>query len=81
MFRRGERLWKKYPQDITAASNEEALYLLHYLSYVRNSRCYLQLMEIIDLHRYRIIRNRNKIGRILSAQERKQHFLFPVVKN
>jgi hypothetical protein len=81
MFRRSEQIWKQYPQNITAVNNKEAVYLLHYISYVRITRCHLALVEIIDLQRYRIVRKKNQVGKLLSLPENKRLFLFPVNKN
>ncbi|WP_118972719.1 hypothetical protein [Taibaiella koreensis] len=79
MFGRSEKIWKQYPQNITAVNNKEALYLLHYLSYVRITKCHLGLTEIIDLQRYRIIRKKQQVHRLLA--EKDKLFLFPVNKN
>jgi hypothetical protein len=81
MFRRSEQIWKQYPQNITAVNNKEAVYLLHYISYVRITRCHLSLVEIIDLQRYRIVRQKNQVSKLLSLPEKKRLFLFPVNKN
>lgn len=79
MFGRSEKIWKQYPQNITAVNNKEALYLLHYLSYVRITQCHIRLTEIIDLQRYRIIRKKHLVSRMLADRDRL--FLFPVNKN
>lgn len=81
MFRRSEQIWKQYPQQITAVNYKEAMYLLHYISYVRITKCHLALTEIIDLQRYRLVRKRHQIGRLLSLPERERQFLFLVNKN
>lgn len=81
MFRRSEQIWKQYPQHITAVSNKEAVYLLHYISYLRITRCHLALIEIVDLQRYRLIRKRHQISKFLSLPEKERLFLFPVNKN
>ncbi len=81
MFRRSEQIWKQYPQNITAVNNKEAVYLLHYISYVRITRCHLPLIEVIDLQHYRIVRKKNLVGKLLSLPEKKRLFLFPVNKN
>lgn len=81
MFRRSEKTWKYYPQNILALSREEAMYLRQFLSKVNYTKHYLSLMEIIDLQRYRLIRKRNVILRMLSMDIDKQKFLFPLNKN
>jgi hypothetical protein len=81
MFGRSEQIWKQYPQHITAVSNREAVYLLHYISYVRITKCHLGLIEIIDLQRYRVIRKKQQVGKLLSLPDDKRLFLFPVNKN
>ncbi len=81
MFGRREQIWKRYPQQITAVSNKEAVYLLHYLSYVRITRCHLALIEVVDLQRYRLIRKKHQISRLLSRPEKERLFLFPLYKN
>lgn len=81
MFGRSEKIWKQYPQNIVAINNHEALYLSHYISYVRMSKCYLSLIEIIDLQHYRLIQKKHMIQRMLSHSCDEQLFLFPFNKN
>lgn len=81
MFRRSEKTWKYYPQSILALSREDALYLNHFLIKVRHTKHYINLMEIIDLQRYRLIRKTNIIQRILNMDFDKQKFLFLFNKN
>jgi hypothetical protein len=81
MFGRSEKIWKQYPQNIAAISNREALYLLHYMAYVEITKGYLNVTEILDVQRYRVIRKKNKISKALSLTEKERLFLFPVNKN
>ncbi|KAA5536623.1 hypothetical protein F0919_02840 [Taibaiella lutea] len=81
MFRRSEKIWKYYPKSVLALSHEEALYLNEFLLKVRHTKYYINLMEIIDLQRYRLIRKRNIIQRMLTMDFDKQKFLFLFNKN
>lgn len=82
MYPRSERIWKQYTQNISAISHQEALYLLHYLTFVHITRNYLHLTEIIDLQRYRIIKDKKKVYKLLSRPlQDSESFLFPVNKN
>jgi hypothetical protein len=81
MFRRSEKIWKYYPKSVLALSHEEALYLNEFLSKVRHTKYYISLMEIIDLQRYRLIRKKNIIQRMLTMDFDKQKFLFVLNKN
>ena len=81
MLRRNETIWKYYPQSILALSKEEALQLKQFLTKVRHTKQYINLMEIIDLQRYRLIRKTNLIQRLLSMDFDKQKFLFLFNKN
>jgi hypothetical protein len=81
MFRRSEKIWKYYPKSVLALSHEEALYLNEFLLKVRHTSYYISLMEIIDLQRYRLIRKKNIIRRMLTMDFDKQKFLFLFNKN
>jgi hypothetical protein len=81
MFGRSEKIWKQYPQNIAAVSNREALYLLHYMSYVEITKCHLRVTEVLDLQHYRVINNKKKVSKILNRAEKSNVFLFPVNKN
>lgn len=81
MFGRSEKIWKQYPQNIAAVSNREALYLLHYISYIEITKCHLHVTEVLDLQHYRVIRNKKKVSKILTLPEKSRVFLFPVNKN
>lgn len=81
MFGRREKIWKHYPQDITAINNQEAIYILHYISFVRITRSYLHLTEIVDLQRYRLVKKKAQVLKMLSLDQGDSAFLFPVNKN
>jgi len=81
MFRRSEKIWKYYPKSVLALSHDEALYLSQFLSKIRHTRHYISLMEIIDLQRYRLIRKKNMIQRMLAMDFDRQKFLFIFNKN
>lgn len=81
MFGRSEQIWEKFPGPVIARDRREALYLVYFLSQVRSGRCHLPATEIIDLQRYRIIRNKGKVASLLRLPERERIFLFPIIKN
>ena len=81
MFSRSEKIWKYYPQSILSLSREDAAYLNLFLIKMRRARHYINLLEIIDLQRYRLIRKTNIIQRMLSMDFDKQKFLFLFNKN
>jgi len=81
MFSRSEKIWRYYPQSILSLSREDAAYLNLFLIRMRHTRHYINLLEIIDLQRYRLIRKTNVIQRLLSMEFDKQKFLFLFNKN
>jgi hypothetical protein len=81
MFPRREKIWKYFPLNILAIDHREALYLNQFLMHVRYTKRYLSLMEVLDFQRYRIIKKRALIDRILSLPLNKSDFLFPFNKN
>ncbi len=82
MFQRSKRIWKQYTQNISAVNHQEALYLLHYLTFMQITRNYLNFIEIIDLQRYRIVKDKKKVHKFLSRSAKDApHFLFPVNMN
>lgn len=81
MFGRSEKIWKQYPQNIAAVNNREALYLLHYITYIHITKYHLNVMEILDVQRYRIIRKKNKVAKTLALPIKESSFLFPFNKN
>jgi hypothetical protein len=82
MFRRSERIWKQYTQHTSAVNVAEAIYLLHYFSLLELNCSYFSLIEIIDVQRYRIVRNKDKVYQMLLLPDNKQPaFQFPFHKN
>ncbi len=82
MYSHSKGIWKQYTRNIAAVNHQEALYLLHYLTFMQITRNYLQLTEIVDLQRYRLIKDKKKIHRILLQNPKEiSSFLFPINKN
>jgi len=81
MFRRSEKIWKYFPQGIMATDTREATLLRQLLLLVALEQQYLPVTEILDYQRYRIIKKRALVRKMLSLSEEKTTFLFPFCKN
>jgi hypothetical protein len=75
-----DKVWLHYIKDIMAADVYSAVFLASYLRYTSMSKSYIATMEIIDLQKYKIITQKNKVRKAL--KERKDvPFVFPFYKN
>jgi hypothetical protein len=81
MFRGKAHIWQQYEQDILAVNSKEAAYMLYYLSFVRMSRCYLKIMEVADLQRYKLLRKPAQIKNFLLLNPQEKAFMFLLHKN
>lgn len=81
MFRRSEKIWKYFPQNILASNKTDASRLNQFLLHINHTKGYLYFMEILDFQRYRLIRKKSLISKVLSLPENKMTFLFPFYKN
>lgn len=64
-----------------AVSKDEAYKFNCFMKKVSSSKYYLNLIEIIDLQRYRLVTKKNVISRMLSLDMDRKRFLFPFYKN
>ncbi len=74
------KAWLHYVKNIIAADVSSAVFLSSYLNYMTNSRCYLTALEIVDLQKYKIIKDSNKLRSAL-RERTKVPFVFVVCKN
>jgi hypothetical protein len=62
---RGNQVWLHYVKNIIAADVSSAVFLASFLRYSELSKNYASAIEIIDLQRYRILREEQKIKAVL----------------
>lgn len=74
------KAWLHYVKNIIAADVSSAVFLASYLNYMTNSRCYLAALEIVDLQKYKIIKDTPKLRSAL-RERTKVPFVFVVCKN
>lgn len=81
MDRRSAQIWFRFPDQVTAISRQEALYVQSFCCAVANSGLYLHFMELHDLQHYRIVRKTGILRNMLSRHPKDQYFLFPFYLN
>jgi hypothetical protein len=75
-----DRVWIQYLKNILASDSSSARFLERYTLRVSISKEYTTALEIIDLQRYRVIRNTQKVRNSLNEKKNKP-FIFVVCKN
>jgi hypothetical protein len=58
---RGNQVWLHYVKNIIAADVSSAVFLASYLRYSDLSKNYATAIEIVDLQKYRILKQETKI--------------------
>lgn len=81
MYPKKIKYWRYFDKDILSGTREDAIRLEAFLNRVRVSRTHLDTMEIIDLQKYRLVRQPHKIAALLRLAPAEQAFLFPVNLN
>jgi hypothetical protein len=74
------KAWLHYIKNIIAADVSSAVFLASYLNYLTNSRSYLSALEIMDLQKYKLIKDTNKVRASLRERS-KVPFVFVICKN
>jgi len=75
-----DHVWLHYVKNIIAADVTSAVFLASYLRYSGITRDYAHALEIIDLQKYKVIRQYNKV--CIALRERSNiPFVFVVGKN
>ena len=77
---RENNLWLHYVKNIIAADVTSAVFLASYLRRSRASRNYASSLEIIDLQKYKVITQENKV-RIALRERTNIPFVFVFGKN
>jgi hypothetical protein len=77
---RKPKFWLHYVKNIIAADVPSAVFLASYLRYTGISREYASALEILDLQKYKVIRQANKV-RIALNERIHIPFIFVVGKN
>ena len=75
-----DKVWLHYVKDIIAADVYSAVFLASYLRYMAINKSHIPYMEIIDLQKYKIIRNKAKVRQALKERMH-MPFVFAVCKN
>jgi hypothetical protein len=74
------KMWLHYVKNIMAADVPSAVFLASYLKYSALRKDYVSYLEVIDLQKYRIIRQPPKV-RLALRDRAKIPFVFVVGKN
>ena len=74
------QVWLHYVKNIIAADVSSAVFLASYLRYANLSKSYASSLEIIDLQKYKIIKETPKI-RVALRNRMSVPFVFAVGKN
>lgn len=77
---RGDQVWLHYVKNIIAADVSSAVFLASYLKYTETTRSFVSSMEVLDLQKYKVIRQENKI-RMALRHGLDEPFVFLVGKN
>lgn len=81
MYSKKIRAWRHFHNDILSVNRTDADLLEIFLSRTRISKAYLNAMEIVDLQKYRLVKQRNKVACLLQLPSADRVFLFPVNLN
>lgn len=76
----GKDAWLNYVKNIIAADVSSAIFLAGYLRRINVNKNCTASLEIIDLHRYRVITNRKKVFAAINKGINKP-FVFLVGRN
>ena len=77
---RENNLWLHYVKNIIAADVTSAVFLASYLRRSRITRNYTSSLEVVDLQKYKVIRQENKV-RIALRERTNIPFVFVIGKN
>jgi hypothetical protein len=80
MWSGSNKVWLQHRKDIMAAETADGKFLADYLRFMTLNRSYISNIEVVDLQRYRVIKEQNKV-RIALAQRIDVPFVFIIGKN
>jgi len=75
------KVWLHYVKNIIAADVYSAVFLASYIRYTDISHNYLSSIEIIDLQKYKVIKQQSKVRLALEERCDDVPFVFAVGKN
>jgi hypothetical protein len=75
-----DKVWLHYLKDIIAADIYSAVFLASYLRYTGMNKSYISTLEVIDLQKYKVIRQKAKVRKSLK-EKKGMPFIFVICKN
>ncbi len=80
MWGKQDKVWLHYVKDIIAADVYSAVFLASYLRYASLNKTHVAFLEIIDLQKYKVIKQKNKV-RVALKERADVPFVFVVCRN
>jgi hypothetical protein len=80
MWKGQDKTWLHYVKDIIAADVYSAVFLASYLRQVAITKSYVPALEVIDLQKYKVIKETKKVSQAL-RERMSVPFVFVVGKN
>lgn len=80
MWSRQDKVWLHYTHNVMAADAIDASFLVGYLHQTGVHRVYLSALEVIDLQRYKLVKNPGKIHNVFQSRMHLP-FIFVAGKN
>lgn len=75
-----DKVWLHYVKDIIAADVYSAVFLASYLRYMSLNKSYVSYLEVIDLQKYKVIKQKQKV-RAAIKERVNVPFVFVVCRN
>ncbi|MBL7719225.1 MAG: hypothetical protein JNL72_10355 [Flavipsychrobacter sp.] len=80
MLRGQDKIWMHYVKDIIAADIYSAIFLASYLRYTRVSKSYTDSLEVVDLQKYKVLKQPQKVRQCI-RERANVPFVFIIGKN
>lgn len=80
MLRGHDKVWMHYVKDIIASDVYSAVFLASYMRYARTSKSYADGMEVVDLQKYKVVKQPNKVRQAI-RERANVPFVFVIGKN
>jgi len=80
MLRENNNVWLHYRENIISSDRRTGKFLYSYLTFSAMNRTYLPFLEVLDLQKYKVIKNKSKINKVLRFKT-EEPFIFVVGKN
>ena len=74
------KVWLHYVKNIISSDIQSARFLAAYQRYTKMNKTYVPFIEIIDLNKYKIIKDKEKVRKTLEKRKDKP-FVFIIGKN